>query len=179
MRAFRALVTAAARAAILSMTPIGGGSSGGSGGSGRYVGPDPYTAPSYLPPSYYFRPQDRTITSKQIQKGTGSSTKGQKGSATQTQPEALTVPQLPQFVWLLLPLGMIILVAVAYAVFEPEPEIADEPLPDPSWRSQQPTLTPAPIALAGLMLQAATKTARRGFAQVIARRRDRGRSFRA
>ena len=77
---------------------------------------------------------------------------------------------------------MIILVAVAYAVFEPEPEIAEEPLPDPSWRSQQPTLTPAPIALAGLMLQAATKlgkTARRGFAQVIARRRDRGRSFRA
>ncbi len=95
---------------------------------------------------------------------------------------ALAVPQLPQFVWLLLPLGMIILVAVAYAVFEPEPEIAEEPLPDPSWRSQQPTLTPAPIALAGLMLQAATKlgkTARRGFAQVIARRRDRGRSFRA
>jgi hypothetical protein len=125
----------------------------------------------------YFGPQDRTITSRQIYYGAGSPApkRGSAGSATQTQPVALTVPQLPRFVWLLLPLGMIVLAAVAYAVFEPEPEIAEEPLPEPEWRSLQPTLTPAPVALAGLMLRAVGKlgkTAHRGFAKVIARTRN-------
>lgn len=159
----------------------GGGGSGGSGGSGGYSGPDPYSGPSFLPPSYYgggtvyFGPQDRTITSKQTYYGTGAPTPGDgsAGESTQARPVALTVPQLPQFVWLLLPLGMIILVAVAYAVFEPEPEVAEEPLPEPAWRAQQPALTPAPIALTGLALRGAARlgrAVRRGLTRMIARR---------
>ncbi|HEV8421356.1 MAG TPA: hypothetical protein VGR13_08385 [Actinomycetota bacterium] len=165
----------------------GGDSGGGSGGSG---GSDPsgfgrYDGPSFFPPSYYgggtvyFGPQDRTITSKQTYYGQASpqSTTGQKGSTTNAQPVALTVPRLSPFIWLLLPLGMIVLAAAAYAVFEPEPEVAEEPLPEPEWRSLQPILTPAPIALAGVMLRTATrfgKAAHRGFGRVLARRRKVG-----
>jgi hypothetical protein len=90
---------------------------------------------------------------------------------------ALTVPRLSPFIWLLIPLGMIVLAAAAYAVFEPEPDVAEEPLPEPEWRSLQPMLTPAPIALAGVMLRTAArfgKAAHRGFGRVLARRRKGG-----
>jgi hypothetical protein len=73
---------------------------------------------------------------------------------------------------------MIILAAAAYVVFEPEPELAEEPLPEPDWRRHQPVLTPAPIALAGVMLRTAAsvgRVAQRGFALILARRRSGGR----
>jgi hypothetical protein len=165
----------------------GGGSGGGSGGSGS----DPsgfgrYGDPSFFPPSYYgggtvyFGPQDRTISSKQIYYGPGSPqpSTGPNGSATNARPVALNVPRLSPFIWLLIPLGMIVLAVVAYAVFEPEPEVAEESLPEPEWRSFQPVLTPAPIALAGIMLRTATRLGRaahRGFGRVLARGRKGGR----
>lgn len=166
----------------------GGSGGGGSGGSGSDPGFGRYENPPFIPPSYYgggtvyFGPQERTISSKQTYYGSGSpqSTQSPNGSVT-SKPVALTVPQVSPFIWLLLPLGMLILVAVAYAVFEPEPEVAEDPLPEPEWRSRQPILTPAPIALAGVALRTATrvgKAAHRGFARVLTRRRNGGRGRR-
>jgi hypothetical protein len=159
----------------------GGGSGDGPGGSGTdpsgYGG---YGGPSFLPPSYgggtvYFGPQDRTFGSKiSYGSGTPPPTAGPTGSTTNAQPVAPRVPRLSPFVWLLIPLGMIVLAAVAYVVFEPEPEAAEEPLPEPEWRSAQPSLTPAPIALAGAMLRGATRVgnaANRAFGRVVGRRR--------
>jgi hypothetical protein len=161
----------------------GSGSGSGGGGSGSYYGPD-YSGPMYFPPSYYgggtvyFGPQDETVRSRQIYYGptAGSPTASQtpKATVTLTQPVALTVPELPQFVWLLLPIGMIILAAVAYAVFEPEPEIAEEPLPEPEWRAKEPTLTPAPIAAAGIVLRTATVWGKAAHRRFLARRGKRG-----
>jgi hypothetical protein len=172
--------------------PDGGGGGAGSGGGSGGSGSDPsgfgrYDGPSLFPPSYYgggtvyFGPQDRTINSKQIYYGQGSPQPitGPEGSATNAQPVALTVPRLSPFIWLLIPLGMIVLAAAAYAVFEPEPEVAEDPLSEPEWRSLQPSLTPAPIALAGVMLRTATrlgKAAHKRFGWVLARRWKGGRA---
>ena len=164
----------------------GGKHSGGSGGSGGPDQPNWYQGPSYFPPSYYgggtvyFGPQDRTVTSKQIYYGTGSPSPNAsaKSSRTQTKPVALTVPELPRFIWLLIPLAMVVLAVVAYTVFEPEPEVAEEPLPESEWRSRHAVLTPAPVALAGWTLRAAMRVGRatrHGFASLIARRRSDGR----
>jgi hypothetical protein len=166
----------------------GSGSGGGSSGSG-YPGwySSRFDAPSSFAPSYYgggsvyFGPQDRTITSKPIYYGAGSASpgSGSQGSVTQTQPVTLTVPQLPRFVWLLLPLGMIILAAFAYAVLEPEPEAVDEPILEPEWRPWQPSTAPAPIALAGVMLRGATRAGRavgRSVARAVGRRPRGGRA---
>jgi hypothetical protein len=157
----------------------GGGGSGGSGGSGSGI-PNWYQGPSYFPPSYYgggtvyFGPQDRTITSRQIYYGSGSPSPRAAGSTrTQSKPVALTVPQLPRYIWLLIPLGMVALAVIAYTVFEPEPELAEDPLPEPEWRSRHPSLTPAPVALAGVTVRAALRlgrAVRRGFSSAIARR---------
>lgn len=169
--------------------PGGGGGSGGggSGGSGPNYGPGSYDGPMYFPPGYYgggtvyFGPQDRNLTSQRVYYGptaaAPNSSQTPKATVTLTQPVALTVPELPQFVWLLLPLGMIILAAVAYTVFEPEPEIVEEPLPEPEWRAHEPTLTPAPIALAGVVLRTATAwgmAAHRRATRAMARRGKRG-----
>jgi len=129
----------------------------------------------------YFGPH-RTVSSKQIYNGEGSpSANGAaKSTRTQTKPVALTVPQLPRFIWLLIPLAMVLLAVVAYTVFEPEPEVAEEPLPESEWRSPYPALTPAPVALAGWTLRAAMRVgraARHGFASLIARRRSGGRGM--
>jgi hypothetical protein len=159
----------------------GGSGPGGSGGSGA---PSWYQGPSYFPPSYYgggtvyFGPQDKTMTAKQIYYGAASPSAKTSGKSTQTKPVALTVPQLPRFIWLLIPLGMIILAIVAYSVFEPEPEVAEESLPEPEWRAGHPSLTPGPVALAGWTLRAAMHVGRavqHGFASFIARRRSGGR----
>jgi hypothetical protein len=174
--------------------PIDGGGGGGgddhSGGSGGSGQPNWHQGPSYFPPSYYgggtvyFGPRDRTVDSKQIYHGAGSPSPNTaaKSTRTRTKPIALTVPQLPRFIWLLIPLAMVILAVVAYTVFEPEPEpepeVAEEPLPEPEWRFPHRALTPAPVALAGWTLRAAMRVGRaaqRGFASLITRRRSGGR----
>jgi hypothetical protein len=138
------------------------GRGGDSGGSGSGRGP------------LSVEPQDWTIISEHVSQGprTPPPTAGPKGSATSARPVALTVPRLSPFVWLLLPLGLIVLAAVAYVVFEPEPEAAEEPVPEPEWRSVQPSLTPAPVALAGALLRAASgvgRSARTGLGRVLGR----------
>jgi len=168
----------------------GGGGGGGPGYSGGGSGPNfgPGPGPNYLPSDYYgggtvyFGPQDRTVTSKDIYYGPGPASsagpaKGSGGTQTRTQPVSATVPKLPQFVWLLLPLGMLLLAAAAYAVFEPEPVVAEEPLPEAVWRSEEQSLTPAPIALAGVAVRSAAALGRLvhdGVRRMRARRRKDG-----
>jgi hypothetical protein len=125
----------------------------------------------------YFGPKDRTVDSKQIYYGAGSPSPNAaaKSTRTQTKPFALRVPQPPRFIWLLIPMAMVILAVLAYTVFEPEPEVAEEPLPEPDWRFRHPALTPAPVALAGWTLRAAMRVGRaaqRGFASLITRGRS-------
>jgi hypothetical protein len=122
----------------------GQGRGGGSGGSGSGGGP------------VSVEPQERTIRSLFNGPRTAPPSSGPLGSATSARPVAFTVPRLSPFVWLLIPLGLVVLVGVAYTVFEPEPETDEEPLPEPEWRSFQPSLTPAPVALAGALLRAAS-----------------------
>src|SRR5439155_11355546 len=114
----------------------GGSGGGGSGSGGGGTGSGGY--PRYqLPPlgsfrfggdlagnmgggTTYFGPGQKTISSQQFQyQTTGGGSMSQGSGRTSATPVALTSRPVPPVIWVLLPVGLLLLGAVAYVVFEP------------------------------------------------------------
>jgi len=93
-------------------------------------------------------------------------------ASAEGEPVAITPSRIPDQIWLLLPVGLMLLAAVAYVVFEPADPVADRQRRQPVAVAAK-TVRPVPVvSLGGLTLRSAVATGRafRRIGRWIARR---------